>query len=308
MIKRTMYSMLLGLGLSTSLLSSAAFAEVRFDNAITSETLGQPVRFALYLPPGYDAGNRTYPVLYLLHGGGTGQPNDWFTLAGIDQTLDRLITEGKIRPMIVVAPDGRRDTANEVATYFLDDSDGTMRWETMFFRDFIPAFEARYRAIGGGDARAILGISMGAMAAMVYQLRYPDTFAGVAALSVALRTQEQVLSLSADGYKSRYAGVLGAELEAEARLNEAWTSLLPTTLVQSQETSRFRRIPRLYFDIGADDPFFEATADMHVTLRNAGITHRFRVSEGGHDWPFWRDSLEDALTHIDSVLTRGYGE
>jgi enterochelin esterase-like enzyme len=308
MIKRTMFSMLMGLSLLSSPFSTAALAEVRFDNAIPSDTLRQPVRFALYLPPGYDAGNRSYPVLYLLHGGGTGQPNDWFTLAGIDQMLDRLIAEGKIRPMIVVAPDGRRDGANEIATYFLDDRDGAMRWETMFFRDFIPAFEARYRAIGGGDARAILGISMGAMAATVYQLRYPDTFAGIAALSVAFRTQEQVLSLSPDAFKSRYAGVLGEGLEGEARLNEAWTALLPTTLIQSQDTNRFRRIPRLYFDIGSDDPFFEATADMHIALRDAGISHRFRVTEGGHDWAFWRSSLEDALTHIDSVLTRGYGE
>lgn len=308
MIKRTLFSMLMGLTLFSSPFSTSALAEVRFDNAITSDTLGQPVRFALYLPPGYDTGNRTYPVLYLLHGGGTGQPNDWFTLAGIDQTLDRLITEGKIRPMIVVAPDGRRNTANDIATYFMDDSDGAMRWETMFFHDFMPAIEARYRAIGNGDSRAILGISMGAMAATVYQLKHPDDFAGIAAISVAFRTEQQVLGLSPEAYKSRYAGVLGAGLEAEERLNEAWTALLPATLIQSQDTDRFRRIPRLYFDIGADDPFFEATADMHVALRNAGVTHRFRVNEGGHDWAFWRSSLEDALYHVDSVLTRGYGE
>jgi enterochelin esterase-like enzyme len=285
-----------------------ARAEVQFDNAVASDTLGQPVRFALYLPPGYETGNRTYPVLYLLHGAGSGQPSDWFTLAGIDQTLDRLIAEGKIRPMIVVAPDGRRDRANEIATYFMDDSDGSTLWETMFFQDFIPAIEARYRVTGGGDSRAILGISMGAMAATVYQLRHPDDFAGTAAISVAFRTEQQVLALSTEAYKSRYAGVLGAGLDAEGRLNDAWKSMLPATLVRDQDNARLRRVPRLYFDIGADDPFFEGAADLHVTLRNAGISHRFRVSEGGHNWIFWRQSLEDALLHIDAVLTRGYGE
>lgn len=291
-----------------NLLVSPAMAEVRFENAIGSETLGRTVAYAIYLPPNYDVDNRAYPVLYLLHGGGSGQPSDWFTLAGIDQTLDRLIAEGKIQPMIAVAPDGRRDKAHEIATYFLDDQNGDTRWETMFLNDFIPAIEARHRAIGGGDARAVLGISMGALAATVYQLRKPDAFAGIAALSVAMRTEEQVLNLSADAYKSRYAGALGPDLEGSTRLNAAWDALLPETLVAKTDTARFNRVPRMYFDTGADDPFFEATANMHVTFRNAGIKHRFRVTEGGHDWNFWRASIEDALLHINAVLTRGYGE
>lgn len=289
-------------------LSAPATAEVRFENAVGSDTFGRPVRYALYLPPGYEEDNRSYPVLYLLHGGGSGQPSDWFTLAGLDQTLDRLIREGTIRPLIAIAPDGRRDDANQIATYFLDDQDGQMLWQTMFFEDFIPAVEKRHRAIGGGDARAALGISMGAVAATVFQMQEPQAFAGVAAISAAFRTPEQVLSLSADGYRSRYAGVLGPDLDGQDRLNATWNTLLPKTLAAQTNKSRFQRVPRLYFEIGADDPFFEATAGLHVAFKNAGIKHRFRVTEGGHDWNFWRGALEDALLHVDAVLTRGYGE
>ncbi len=307
-IKRFMFMALVGLSLTISSLGTPLHAEVRFNNATRSDTLGQPVRYAIYLPPGYDANDRSYPVLYLLHGGGSGQPSDWFTLAGLDKMLDRLIEDGTIRPLIAIAPDGRRDEANEVATYFLNDQDGEVLWEDMFFEDFIPAVETRHKAIASGDARAILGISMGALAGVVYQLRAPDAFAGVAALSSAFRTEDQVLGLSPDAYRSRYAGLLGAELEGQARLNEAWDAIQGETLVAQTDAARFSRVPRLYFDIGADDPFFEGTADLHVTLRNAGIRHRFRVSEGGHDWRFWRTSLEQALLHIDAVLTRGYGE
>ncbi|WP_172327404.1 esterase family protein [Mangrovicoccus sp. HB161399] len=289
-------------------LAPAARAEVRFDNVIASATLDRPVRYALYLPPGYGADSRDYPVLYLLHGGGTGQPSDWFTLAGIDHLLDRMIAAGEIRPLIAVAPDGRRDALNDVATYFLDDRDGGTRWETMFFADFIPAVETRHRAIGSGDARALLGISMGGVAAAVYQLRAPDSFAGAAALSSAFRTEGQLLALSPEGYESRYGGVLGSGLEGADRINSAWQALLPATLAAGAEAARFRRVPRLYFDIGADDPFFEATAALHVALRDAGVKHRFRVTEGGHDWPFWRGALESALRHVDAVLSRGYGE
>lgn len=307
-IRRFISTALVCLSLGIGAFGAPVAAEVHFNNSVTSDVLGQRVQYAIYLPPGYGEGYRTYPVVYLLHGGGTGQPSDWFTLAGLDQILDRLIDEGKIRPFIAIAPDGRRDQANEVATYFLDDRDGTFLWEKMFFEEFIPAVEARHRAIGGGDARAILGMSMGALAGIVFQLRAPDSFAGVAALSSAFRTEQQVLDLPQPDYRSRYAGVLGAGLSGQDRLNEAWTAILAETLVSKTDKTRFSRVPRLYFDIGADDPFFEGTADFHVKLRDAGIRHRFRVSEGGHDWIFWREAFEGAVLHLDAILTRGYGE
>ncbi|WP_108260677.1 SH3 domain-containing protein [Mangrovicoccus ximenensis] len=136
----------------------------------------------------------------------------------------------------------------------------------------------------------------------------PDRFAGAAALSAAFRTDAQLLSLSPEGYESRYGGVLGYGLEGGDRANAAWEALRPETLAAGTDAARFRRVPRLYFDIGADDPFFEGTAALHVALRDAGLRHRFRVTEGGHDWPFWRGALEEALRHADAVLTRGYGE
>ncbi|WP_022707593.1 alpha/beta hydrolase [Paracoccus zeaxanthinifaciens] len=287
------------------LLSSAAGAEVRMQNVIGSEVLGRPVGYSLYLPPGYGTDKRDYPVVWLLHGGGTGQPSDWFTLAGIDQMLDALIASGTIRPLIAIAPDGRRDEANEIATYFLDDADGQVRWQTMFLTEMIPVIEARYPAIGTGEARAILGISMGGLAGIVHHLQNPGMFAGVAALSPAFRTDAQLLSLSDDAYRTRYAGVLGADLAADARLTKTWGDLAPGALIATASPSR---VPRILIDLGADDPFLEGATEMHLASRNAGLPGIFRVRTGGHDWPFWREALPDALIHLDALLTRGYGE
>jgi enterochelin esterase-like enzyme len=283
-------------------------ADVRIQNVLPSKVLNKPVSYAVYLPPDYDDGGRDYPVLYLLHGGGTGQPSDWFTLSGIDQMLDQMILSGQIRPLIAVAPDGRRDVDNEVATYFLDDADGSLRWQTMFIEDFIPGIEDKYRAIGNGDARALLGISMGGMAASIYQLKYPDMFAGISALSASFRTEAQMLALSEAGYNSRFGTVIGSGLTGRDRLTAEWTALQPQALIAQTDLTHFTRVPRFYFDTGADDPFFEATADLHIALRDAGISHRFKTSEGEHDWPFWRGAMPDALLHIDAVLTRNYGE
>ncbi|MDN5567346.1 MAG: esterase family protein [Paracoccus sp. (in: a-proteobacteria)] len=283
-------------------------ADLRSQNVLPSPILNRPMPYSVYLPPGYQDEGRDYPVLYLLHGGGTGQPSDWFTLAGIDQMLDRLILSGRIRPLIAVAPDGRRDAENQVATYFLDDADGAQRWQQMFMDDFIPGIESRYPTLTGAEGRAILGISMGGMAATIYQLRHPDRFAGIAALSASFRTDDQLLALSGQGYETRFGAVLGTSLQGSDRLTPQWDALRPDTLIGATDPARFSRVPRLYFDIGSDDPFFEAAANLHLALRDAGLNHRFRVSEGEHDWRFWRGALHEALLHIDAVLTRDYGE
>src|SRR5215217_6766170 len=66
---------------------------IRFD----SPALGGQATFAILLPPGYEASERRYPVLYLLHGGTqnhTAFPaRTWFT------------REASRRDMIVVMPD-----------------------------------------------------------------------------------------------------------------------------------------------------------------------------------------------------------
>ena len=69
-----------------------------------SPTLKMKRRMTVYTPAGYDKGGR-YPVLYLLHGAG-GDEDAWTTLGRAAQILDNLIAAGKVKPMIVVMPNG----------------------------------------------------------------------------------------------------------------------------------------------------------------------------------------------------------
>ncbi len=70
-----------------------------------SETLQRQLPYRVYLPPGYDSTTERYPVVYLLHGGGGGFA-EWTDLDHIGLSADAMITEGRIRPMILVMPDG----------------------------------------------------------------------------------------------------------------------------------------------------------------------------------------------------------
>ena len=61
--------------------------------------------YLVYLPPGYKT-SKHYPVLYLLHGM-PGKPEVFVDIANLDVRLDNLLSEGQMRPMIMVFPDGR---------------------------------------------------------------------------------------------------------------------------------------------------------------------------------------------------------
>ena len=92
------------------LLSFQAFAQESrvFENlTIKSSVLKKEMKFALYLPAGYETSDRRYPVTYLLHGGG-GSQTDWVQLGNMQQIVDKGIREGHIAPMIVVMPDAEK--------------------------------------------------------------------------------------------------------------------------------------------------------------------------------------------------------
>lgn len=83
-----------------------------------SQVLGRDYRYQVFLPDGYANEGRYYPVLYLLHGAG-GDENEWIGDGGVREMLDHLVTDGSIRPMVVVMPghpqgwwvDGAKDKA-----------------------------------------------------------------------------------------------------------------------------------------------------------------------------------------------------
>lgn len=66
-------------------------------------------RLTVYTPPYYEKSDKSYPVLYLLHGSG-GDETAWLELGRIARSMDNLIAEGKAEPMIIVLPNGVSST------------------------------------------------------------------------------------------------------------------------------------------------------------------------------------------------------
>ena len=79
-----------------------------------SSTVGKQQRMQVYLPAGYDTTQDSYPVLYLINGGGT-DDTAWTGGGNMQEIMDELIVTGTAKPMIVVMPDGGLNGPSEDA-------------------------------------------------------------------------------------------------------------------------------------------------------------------------------------------------
>ncbi len=103
--------------------------------SMTSAILKMERKYAIYLPPDYETSQRSYPVLYLLHGGGDDQTG-WIQFGEVQYLADKAINQGKATPMIIVMPD-----ANTGQRGYFNDIKGEWRYEDFFFQEFIPFIE-----------------------------------------------------------------------------------------------------------------------------------------------------------------------
>src|SRR3954467_7000969 len=74
-----------------------------------SKTVGAKRWMQVYTPPGYSK-DKKYPVLYLLHGIGGNEKEEWAKGGVANVIIDNLIADKKIEPMIVVLPNGNATT------------------------------------------------------------------------------------------------------------------------------------------------------------------------------------------------------
>jgi S-formylglutathione hydrolase FrmB len=105
-------------------LSVAAQSGKVFDNlSMPSKILKGDRKYAVYLPPDYESSQRSYPVLYLLHGGGDDQTG-WVQFGEVLTIADREILAGRATPMVIIMPD-----ANTGERGYFNDLKGEWRYD-----------------------------------------------------------------------------------------------------------------------------------------------------------------------------------
>jgi len=141
---------------------------------IRSAALGGSRRVEVYLPAGYDDGDRSYPLLVLTDGDG------WLRLAGLPDSLNHLIGNG-VEPLIAAFVE--KPALGAAVEFGGPRSADHVR---MITDEVVPRLEKRYRLRNGRDSRAILGAGTGAMMSTYAAVLRPDVFGKAGACSVYL--------------------------------------------------------------------------------------------------------------------------
>lgn len=250
--------------------------------------------FSIYLPAGYQESERTYPVLYLLHGAGDNHTS-WEQFGEVSHIADKAIAEGTATPMVIVMPDAHEGYFNEL--------DNSWHGEDFFFNELIPYIEKNYRVKTDKQFRAVAGLSMGGGGAIGYALRHPDMFSAVCPLSAAPGPADY------DEFINRSYRRIGKE-----RTDRQSKEILDSTYIETNLIEKFRSLKgeqlekvrrlRWYFDCGDDDHLSIRLGAMREVMDKQKIPHECRVRDGGHNWEYWRGSLPEVLKFVSKSFHR----
>jgi enterochelin esterase-like enzyme len=278
----------------TAFTQVAPMGQVLEGLSMQSPILGHAVNYAVYLPPDYKEGTRLYPVVYLLHGY-TDNESGWIQFGEVNLTADKAIAAREIPPMIIVMPDAK-------ATWYMNNADGSEKYEDMFIQELIPYIDNNYRTRASKEFRGIAGLSMGGFGSLLFSMKHPDKFVACAAYSSAVWTDEEIKakpSGNRDGLFEKLFGLTSDKslLTAHYRAN----SILD--LAQTLPKEQLEKV-RFYIDCGDDDFLYKGNSALHVLLRDKQIKHEYRTRDGGHSWVYWRTGISDGLKFIGESFHR----
>jgi len=234
-----------------------------------SPTLGMSRRMMVYTPPDYDKSTESYPVLYLLHGGG-GDEEAWISRGRANYILDNLIAAGKAKPMIIVITNGVSsvpaapvDRPLNLAGINTRSPNAMMtdNFGVSLVNDVIPFIESNYRVTADPNHRAIAGLSMGGYQTQKITNANPGKFMYIGVWSM--------------GLYNNFGPYNKEEHIAQLRALNASK-------------------PKLYYiGCGKTDFLYKGVTDLRALYDEVGFTYTYRESEGGHSWNNWRLYLSE---------------
>ncbi|HWF66209.1 MAG TPA: alpha/beta hydrolase-fold protein [Acidobacteriaceae bacterium] len=230
---------------------------------------------SLYVPPEWKSISKI-PIVLLLHGV-YGSHWSWFFSGGAHRTAQRLITEGRIRPMLLVSPS---DGLSGDGSGYLPQPD--RNYESWICEDVVGCVQQLFQPATSGGSVFISGLSMGGYGALRMGAKYAGKFRGIAAHSAVTRIEE---------------------------LDDFIRDPIPTEKFTSAEADilywmrRNRDIlPPIRFDCGTEDALFNSNQKLHLELDRENIPHDFFAHPGGHEWPYWQTHIADTLLFFESIL------
>lgn len=260
---------------------------------IPSAVMQKNLRAAVVLPATYVKGKATYPVLYLLHGGG-GRFDDW-----LNKTPDKMLLQNLSDQynLIIVTPEGER-----LSGYLDSPIQKDNQFETYITREVIEKIDNTYRTIRDRKGRVITGLSMGGHGALYLATRHPDLYCAAGSMSGAL-------DLSPTHWKitPEFAKQIAPQFERILGPVGATPDLYAANSVVNMADKMKANGLKLIIDCGVDDFLIEPNRELHRRLVYNQTPHDYTEHPGGHTWDYWENSLPYHVLFFYKILkNNGY--
>lgn len=235
---------------------------------LPSERLGHTVNIRVYEPPSSATCERL-PVLYVTDGSDYWKPE----LGNIVETLDELITSGRLSPLVAVFIDewDPVERKNRRFEHFLPAGPETFEpFESCPFCDFlvhevVPWVESRYAV--DAERRGILGTSLGGFNAAYMALTHPDLF--------------------------RVVGI-----QSPSIWRQPWFA---------ERVARATALPgKVAIDVGVQESkFLPGARALRDAYASRGVPLQYREASAdhsaGHSWKHWRATAAEVLLFLYPV-------
>jgi enterochelin esterase-like enzyme len=236
-----------------------------------SPALHRIADYLVYLPPGYGQSRRRYPVYYLLHGS-PGRPQVYLGIASLPVRMDNLISQHRMRPMILVFPDGRIGGSTYSDSEWANTPSGNFAGYVV---NVVHDLDHRFATVANRRDRVIAGFSAGAYGATNIVLHNPGIFGNLQSWS------GYYIESRSGGFAHAGRATLAANspLEYVATIHRA-LALNPL---------------RAFLFVGRDDNDSPQIKPMAQALAAAGAHVTYALYHGGHDWQLWHAHLNQLL-------------
>lgn len=171
-----------------------------------SDILNDTRRIWVYLPPGYERSQASYPVL-IMHDGqnvfdgntSTHKGIEW----GVDETLEQMITRGEIPPLIVAAiesTDTRSDDylPERVINNGRTEGGRAPDYAAMLKTEFLPYLQQTYRLKSGPNNTYVGGSSYGGVLSFYLAMTHSDMFGAALVVSPSTSWNNRWMKRTAD--------------------------------------------------------------------------------------------------------------
>lgn len=251
---------------------------------LQSSLLGKAMQVNIRLPKDYD-GSKRYPVVYLFHGY-TGTVNDWVP-GLVGENADKLVAEGKIKPMIYVSPEIDNSFGLNTASSYKhvelgSDSFDLGPYEDYVTKELIPYIDGHYKTIASKEGRYVGGISMGGYIALHLAFKYDGLFSRAGGHSPALYMEDLPSAL----------GNILYPLKQSREQND------PLVLAKSKDLHGVK----VWLDCGDQDSFhfYDGCQKLYDMMKSKGESVEYHFGKGGHTGDYWAANITNYLLFYGS--------